>query len=608
MDANASQCGFCTPGFVMALYALYRGGGEPDDATIDDTLAGNLCRCTGYGPIIDAARAMRGTDGNDAHLADREGEVLAALKAMDDGKGYAVGGDGRRFIAPRSVDELAAVLLEHPDATVLGGATDVGLWVTKLHRRLETLVWTGRVAELQRLDETPEGLEIGAAVSYTDAAGALARLAPDAGELVRRLGSVQIRNAGTIGGNIANGSPIGDMPPLLIALGATLVLRRGSEERTMPLEDFFIAYGKQDRRPGEFVLGVRVPRPKPDRLVRCYKISKRFDQDISAVCAAFSIALVRWPGGGGADRDGRHGGDAQAGQGGRGGAGRARPGVKKASRRLRRRWPQDFQPISDMRASAELPAPGGAEPPEKMLSRDEGTGPGPPAARARPCLIGSEAASTRPGRTTAPPSMWPGEALYIDDLPSPARTLEIYVAWAERAHARLLRLDLEAVREAPGVACVLAAGDVPGVNDVSSVHKDDEPVFATDRVMFWGQPLFAVAAETIDQARRAAGLAIDRVRGPAAAPRRRRGAQARRPRDRRDDDAAWRCRPRGWPRRGTASPGASTSAARTIFIWRARPRWRCRARTATSRSGARPSIRARSSTWWPTFWEGRTMP
>ncbi len=338
MDANASQCGFCTPGFVMALYALYRGGGEPDDATIDDTLAGNLCRCTGYGPIIEAARAMRGTEGADAHLADREAEVLAALKAMDDGKGYAVGGDGRRFIAPRSVDELAAVLLEHPGATVLGGATDVGLWVTKQHRRLETLVWTGRVVELQRLDETPEGLEIGAAVSYTAAAGALAGLASDAGELVRRLASVQIRNAGTVGGNIANGSPIGDMPPLLIALGATLVLRRGSDVRTMPLEDFFIAYGKQDRRPGEFVQGVRVPRPKPDRLVRCYKISKRFDQDISAVCAAFSIALVRWPGGRGADRDGWHGGDTQAREGGRGGAGRARPGVKKASRRLRQRW------------------------------------------------------------------------------------------------------------------------------------------------------------------------------------------------------------------------------------------------------------------------------
>ncbi len=213
-------------------------------------------------------------------------------------------------------------LLEYPDAIVLGGATDVGLWVTKQHRRLETLVWTGRVAELQRLEETPEGLEIGAAVSYSSAAGALAGLAPDAGELVRRLGSVQIRNAGTIGGNIANGSPIGDMPPLLIALGATLVLRRGSDERTMPLEDFFIAYGKQDRRPGELVLGVRVPRPKPDRLVRCYKISKRFDQDISAVCAAFSIAIADGRVDRGENRHGRHGRHAQAGQGCRGGAGR----------------------------------------------------------------------------------------------------------------------------------------------------------------------------------------------------------------------------------------------------------------------------------------------
>jgi xanthine dehydrogenase small subunit len=186
---------------------------------------------------------------------------------------------------------LATLYLDHPDAILLAGATDVGLWVTKQHRSLRTLIDITRVADLRTLEETEVGLTIGAGVSHRDATAALAALHPDLGELMRRFASIQIRNAGTVGGNIANGSPIGDLPPALIALGATLTLRRGGERRTMPLEEFFIAYGKQDRRPSEFVDSVFVPRPNPDMRFACYKLSKRFDQDISAVMGAFRVTL-----------------------------------------------------------------------------------------------------------------------------------------------------------------------------------------------------------------------------------------------------------------------------------------------------------------------------
>jgi xanthine dehydrogenase small subunit len=167
----------------------------------------------------------------------------------------------------------------------------VGLWVTKQHRELETVIYIGSVPELQEIDDRDDSIVIGAGVSYTDAMDRLGALYPDMGELIRRIGSVQIRNSGTIGGNIANGSPIGDSPPALIAVGASLVLRRGEDERTMALEDYFIDYGKQDLRPGEFVARLIVPKPKPNQHFRAYKLSKRFDQDISAVCGCFGLTI-----------------------------------------------------------------------------------------------------------------------------------------------------------------------------------------------------------------------------------------------------------------------------------------------------------------------------
>jgi len=295
VDCHGSQCGFCTPGFVMSLFALYHEprSGDLDRRHIDDALAGNLCRCTGYGPIIAAAARMKDIAGTD-RFDDGEAETVRALKALQVEPVPAIEtADGRRWFAPRRVEALAELLLRHPDACLLAGATDVGLWVTKQHRRLDPVIYLGEVEELQRLEIGPEAIEIGAAVTYDRLYKAIAAEYPDFGELLRRLGSTQIRNCGTMGGNIANGSPIGDSPPPLIALGAKLVLRHGSERREIALEDFFLDYGKQDRRPGEFVESIRLPRRDPARRFACYKISKRFDQDITACLGAFNLRLTQ---------------------------------------------------------------------------------------------------------------------------------------------------------------------------------------------------------------------------------------------------------------------------------------------------------------------------
>jgi xanthine dehydrogenase small subunit len=288
VDHHASQCGYCTPGVVMAMYARCIGACGAD-GPLGEVFAGNLCRCTGYGPIIEAANACTAEPPPAVAeaLAGIRREAMLALEFDD-----AIGGVTRRWFAPRTLDELDVVAAAHPEAVFLAGATDVGLWVTKQRRALGDIIHLGEVADLARIEETPEGLTIGAGVRYADALAQLERLAPDVGAMVRRLGSMQVRASGTIGGNIANGSPIGDMPPALIAAGASLTLRRQGQRRTMPLEAYFLDYGRQDRAPGEYVESLFVPRPQAGAIFRVFKLSKRFDQDISAVCGAFSVELT----------------------------------------------------------------------------------------------------------------------------------------------------------------------------------------------------------------------------------------------------------------------------------------------------------------------------
>lgn len=277
---GSSQCGFCTPGFVMSLYG--RAVGAAGHALpVADVIAGNLCRCTGYGPILAAARDGCRIERDDRPVAT----ALRDLRAAD------TPDPSQSWFAPRSADALADLLIERPHARLIAGATDVGLWVTKGLRDLDTPVFIGDIPELRTIEEDDAGVTLGAAVRYAEAHDVLDRLHPDLGELVRRIGGLQVRNAGTIGGNIANGSPIGDGPPALIALGASLTLRRGDQRRTLALENYFLAYGQQDRAPGEFVEYIHVPRPAPDAIVHITKLSRRFDSDISAVCGSFHLTL-----------------------------------------------------------------------------------------------------------------------------------------------------------------------------------------------------------------------------------------------------------------------------------------------------------------------------
>ena len=292
VDAHASQCGFCTPGFVMSLFTLYQSGVRADRATVNDWLAGNLCRCTGYRPIADAALACC-TGEADAAREERAAGAAGLLAGLSDDADLFAGNDHTFFAAPATEDALAALCARYPDATIVGGATDVGLWITKQLRTLPRIVHTGRVASLHEVRETDGAIEIGAAATYSEAEAALCGIDPDVGEMLRRLGSKQVRSTGTVGGNVANGSPIGDTPPVLIALGASIELRHGDARRTLALEDFFLGYGRQDRAPGEIVTRITVPRLGSGEHFRCYKISKRFDQDISAVLGAFRFRIRR---------------------------------------------------------------------------------------------------------------------------------------------------------------------------------------------------------------------------------------------------------------------------------------------------------------------------
>ncbi|MBV1904396.1 MAG: xanthine dehydrogenase small subunit [Marinosulfonomonas sp.] len=333
VDKHASQCGFCTPGFVVSMAVAHKNGRKD----FDDQMAGNLCRCTGYAPIIRAAKAA-------AH-----DPVPGWMN--DDPSGIRISdtSDDRVFL-PGSVDEFADWYVKNPDATIVAGATDVGLWVTKRLETPEKLAFVGGIGDLRETHVSTEAINIGAAVTVTEFGQLITEHHPSFGELIRRYGSTQVRNSATLGGNIANGSPIGDSPPALIALNAKLHLRQGEARRVIALEDFYLEYGKQDRLPGEFVEGVEIPR-QPDRL-KCYKLTKRFDQDISAVCGCFVISI-------------QNGvvADARIAFGGMAGTPQRASEVETAL--LGQNWnratvdvactmfSKDFSPLSDMRASAQ---------------------------------------------------------------------------------------------------------------------------------------------------------------------------------------------------------------------------------------------------------------
>ena len=348
---HASQCGFCTPGFVMSLFALYQDGRPVDRQGLNEWLAGNLCRCTGYRPIADAALDVCGHGAHDVFSAASAGKA-AALAALADDEDVVLGGEERFFAAPASLLALLALYARHPDAVIVAGATDVGLWITKALRDLPKVIWLGRVAELKRIEDTAGSLIIGAGATYNAVEPFIDAVDPDLAILWRRIGSRQVRAAGTVGGNVANGSPIGDTPPALIALGAEVVLASEAGERTLPLEDFFLAYGKQDRRPGEIVARLVLPKLGEGDVYRAYKLAKRHDQDISAVMAAFRfrvedgrVAEARIAFGGMAATPKRAAAAERAVIG-------CRVGDLSAALAVAGVLAEDFAPIDDMRASA----------------------------------------------------------------------------------------------------------------------------------------------------------------------------------------------------------------------------------------------------------------
>lgn len=348
VDNHGSQCGFCTPGFVMSAFALHKHNPQPNREQVMEALAGNLCRCTGYRSIIDAAMesSVKAVDSFD-ESADETVKQLKRISVQSE-----LSNGVNRYFAPSRIKELADYLVAHPDATLVAGGTDLALSVTQQLNTIEHLVYLGNVSELKHVRKLANGIKIGAAATYSEFTPMLKEHYPELGEMIERIGSTQIRNSGTLGGNIGNASPIGDMPPPLMVLDAQLTLRQGDHQRKMPLEDFFLDYKVTDLKPGEFIHDVTVPFLTDNQQLKVYKISKRIDDDISAVLAAIFIELndakvkaIRIAFGGMAATPKRARNCEKALKG--------KPFNQQTIDEAKRALTEDFSPMSDVRASSE---------------------------------------------------------------------------------------------------------------------------------------------------------------------------------------------------------------------------------------------------------------
>ena len=552
VECHGSQCGFCTPGVTMSLAALLQNCPSPTDRDIRDALSGNLCRCTGYRPIIDAARRMYELDARAWRSplpvparysgGDEEG-LLPRLAAIEKEGSLVLTHLDEHFAAPTSLAELDALYAAEPHATLLAGGTDIGIWITKGSRPVHSLIHLGRVPELARITETESMLVIGAAVTLEDAFSALQASYPEATELFRRFGSRPIRNAGTLCGNIANGSPIGDSMPALIALGAQMRLRQAGRTRELALEDLYPTGHNRFLMPGEFVESVIVPKRPGCTAARssnatmradgfhfaAWKVSKRYDQDISAVCTGLALTIER-----GRIRTARlaFGGMAST----------PRRALRTEAALLGRPLDADsiadaqvalacdFTPISDLRASAgyrmalarnllmrlflaltepdrqEFRQTAFSDTLEDHSARDRsGTA---LEITHRPASPAGGEARADGGVGVALPHESSvlhatGEATYTDDILEPRGTLHAALGLSEQAHAHIDAIDLGDVIAAPGVVAVLTALDIPGRNDFGPV-VDDDPILAEKEVRFHGQPIFIVVATSAELARSAA--------------------------------------------------------------------------------------------------------
>ena len=304
VNCHGSQCGFCTAGFIMSLFALFKSSANPDRQQINDALSGNLCRCTGYRPIIDAALDMyqQSASGERSFISmpatttvqlpdDDEQRLIEQLRALQTDKLLHLANRQKQFFSPVSISQLSLLQQEFPDATLVAGNTDVGLWVNKQLRELSAVIYLGNIRALHLIKQDAMKINVGAAVALTDAFEALVKFYPSLTDLFRRFASMPVRNAGTLVGNIANGSPIGDSMPVLIALQSELILNKAGSQRTLAMEEFYQGYQQKDLQAGEFVESVNIPLNENNYKVASYKVSKRYDQDISAVCGAFVLGL-----------------------------------------------------------------------------------------------------------------------------------------------------------------------------------------------------------------------------------------------------------------------------------------------------------------------------
>lgn len=290
VDSHGSQCGFCTPGFIMSLFALYKSESNPSLESLEDSLVGNLCRCTGYRPILEAGKEMIVRRIPD-QFSSNESETFNQLRLLNHQESVEIKSPEGSFHRPSTLDDLSSLYSANPNAFLLAGGTDLGLLVTKMRRKLGSVISLAAIKELRTIEEDENYIKIGATVTYTDALPLLKSFFPAFEQIVLRLGSRQIRNLGTIGGNIANASPIGDSPPALLALEAELTLRELQGERQIPLADFFVGYRATALRKGEFIEAIKIPKLKDHEILKIYKISKRFDQDISTLCVAIKVGL-----------------------------------------------------------------------------------------------------------------------------------------------------------------------------------------------------------------------------------------------------------------------------------------------------------------------------
>jgi len=290
VQCHASQCGFCTPGFAMSLFGLYQNQqGKAEPVTREqamESLSGNLCRCTGYRPIVEAAMQM----GDLPTVRVNEAELLQKLELIKHVSKKL--SPDFSYISPTTLPALLNARAQHPQAQIVAGCTDVGLWINKLHMAFEQVLDVSRVQEIRRIENHPHELHIGAAATLTQAFAALVADRPHLHTFAARFAGMPVRNAGTLGGNVANGSPIGDTMPLLIALGSRVVLMSERGHREMLLEDFYVGYRKNVLAADEVLAWIKVPKPTPTELCRVFKISKRFEDDISAVCLAINLHVV----------------------------------------------------------------------------------------------------------------------------------------------------------------------------------------------------------------------------------------------------------------------------------------------------------------------------